>query len=60
MPQKHPAASVAFSAPSGTVIDCAAWSGAKRIVDEVNGLVRRWKMEVMAKALKRPIKSTKS
>lgn len=47
IPQKQPAASVAFSAPSGMFMLPELASGAKRIVDEVKGLVRRWKMEVM-------------
>ena len=49
---------VAFCAPSGTLDSCAAWSGVKRMVDEVNGRVRRWKNEVMAKALSRPMRRT--
>lgn len=47
MPQKHPAARVAFCAPSGTCMAVAAESGAKRRVLEVKGRVRRWKMDVM-------------
>ena len=47
IPQKHPAASVAFCAPSGTFIAVAFESGAKRRVLEVKGRVRRWKMDVM-------------
>lgn len=55
MPQKHPAARMAVSAPSGTcIVVWAAWSGANRIEAELNGLVSFWKMEFMAKALTMP------
>lgn len=55
-PQKHPAAIVAFCAPSGMVETCAACSGVRCIVEELNGLIRRWTMFIMVKALRSPPK----
>jgi hypothetical protein len=49
MPQKHPAASVAFCAPSGTFIATAGPSGAKWSVDEENGRRNRWMNDVIAR-----------
>ena len=61
MPQKHPAASVALSAPSGMfVILLELASGVKRIVDEVKGRVNRWKIEAMTGNVMRDIRKIKS
>jgi hypothetical protein len=45
-PQKHPAATVAFSVPSGTET-APGPSGPKRMVDDVKGRDRRAKREFM-------------
>lgn len=47
IPQKHPAARVAFSAPSGMFMVVPPDSGVRRIVLEVKGRVKRWRIEFM-------------
>lgn len=57
MPQKHPAARVAFCAPSGMVMLLApVVSGLKCMVEEEKGRMRRWRSEPMVYAVSRPVK----